>query len=64
MVVEVNGVDVEFDEVIQIFDSHGAYCQEVEVQGYDDEGVEYSAIGTYDGFDITEIEEDSIEVLG
>ena len=64
MVVEFLGKDVKFDDVVDEFDSHGPYCMEVEAIGEDDDGVEYSAIGTYDGEDITEIEEDTIEVLG
>ena len=63
MIVEFLGKDVEFDEVIDEFDSHGPYCIEVEALGEDDDGVEYSAIGIHDGEDITEIEEDTIEVL-
>ena len=34
-----------------------------EALGTDDDGIEYSAIGIHDGEDITEIEEDTIEVL-
>ena len=64
MVVKVNGKAVLFDEIIDTFDEHGPYCIEVEAYGEDEDGVEYSAIGTYDGEDITEIEEDTIEVLG
>tara|TARA_Y100000310_G_C20306221_1_gene634074 strand:+ start:339 stop:548 length:210 start_codon:yes stop_codon:yes gene_type:complete len=64
MVVEFNGSTIEFDEVVDVFDSHGPYCQEVEVLGTDENGVEYSAIGIYDLEDITEIEEDSIEPTG
>ena len=63
MVVEFLGKDVEFDEVVDVFDTHGPYCQEVEVHGTDDEGFEYSAIGISDGDEITEIEEGSIECI-
>ena len=63
MIVEFLGKDVEFDEVVDEFDSHGPYCIEVEALGEDDDGIEYSAIGIHDGEDITEIEEDTIEVL-
>ena len=63
MIVEFLGTDVEFDEIVDVFDTHGPYCQEVEVQGSDTDGVEYSAIGISDGDDITEIDEDTIEVL-
>ena len=64
MVVEVLGKDVEFDEVVDVFDSHGPYYKEVEVQGTDDEGFEYSAIGVYEFDEITEIDVDSIECIG
>ena len=65
MEVEFNGKKVYFNgEINDIFDNHGPYCMEVEAICEDDDGVEYSAIGTYDGEDITEIEEDTIEVLG
>ena len=63
MVVKFKGKKIEFDEVVDVFDTHGPYCQEVEVHGSDVDGVEYSAIGISDGTDITEIEEDTIEVL-
>ena len=63
MIVEFLGTDVEFDEVVDVFDTHGPYCQEVEVHGTDDEGFEYSAIGISDGDEITEIHKGTIEVL-
>ena len=63
MTVEFKDKKIEFDEVVDVFDTHGPYCQEVEVQGSDTDGVEYSAIGISDGDDITEIDEDTIEVL-
>ena len=65
MVVDFNGKKVYFNgEINDIFDTHGPYCMEVEAIGEDDDGIEYSAIGTYDGEDITEIEEDTIECIG
>ena len=64
MVVKVNGKDVLFDEIIDTFDEHGPYCKEVEVLGTDDDGVEYSAIGLYEFDEVTNVEEDTIEVLG
>ena len=64
MEVEFNGKKVYFNgEILDEFDTHGPYCMEVEAIGEDDDGVEYSAIGMYDGEDITEIEEDTIEIL-
>ena len=64
MVVEFLGKDVEFDEVVDTFDVHGPYCKEVEVLGTDDDGVEYSAIGMYEFDEVTDVEEDTIEILG
>ena len=64
MIVEFLGKDVEFDEVVDEFDSHGPYCIEDEVHGTDNEGFEYSAIGISDGDEITEIDVDSIECIG
>jgi len=64
MVVEFLNKKVEFDEIVDEFDSHGPYCIEVEVHGTDDEGFEYSAIGISDGDEITEIDVDSIECIG
>ena len=64
MIVEFLGKDVEFDEVVDEFDSHGPYCIEVEVHGTDDEGFEYSAIGISDGDEVTEIDVGSIECIG
>ena len=64
MVVDFNGKDVYFNgEINDIFDTHGPYDMEVEAIGEDNDGVEYSAIGTYDGEDIIDIEEDTIEIL-
>ena len=63
MVVFHKGIKIEFDDIVDEFDSHEPYCIEVEALGEDDDGVEYSAIGIHDGEDITEIEEDTIEVL-
>ena len=64
MIVEFLSKKVEFDEVVDEFDSHGPYCIEVEVHGTDDEGFEYSAIGISDGDEVTEIDVDSIECIG
>ena len=64
MIVEFLNKKVEFDEIVDEFDSHGPYCIEVEVHGTDDEGFEYSAIGISDGDEITEIDVDSIECIG
>ena len=64
MVVDFNGKKVYFNgEILDTFDEHGPYCLEVEALGEDDDGIEYSAIGIHNGEDITEIEEDTIEIL-
>ena len=63
MEVKFKGKTIEFDEVVDVFDVHGPYCSEVEVIGTDEDGVEYSAIGMYEFEEISEIEEDSIEVM-
>ena len=64
MVVFYRGIKIEFDDIVDEFDSHGPYCIEVEVHGTDDEGFEYSAIGISDGDEVTEIDVDSIECIG
>ena len=64
MVVEFKGKEIEFDEIVDVFDTHHPYCQEVEVHGTDDKGFEYSAIGISDGDEVTEIDVDSIECIG
>ena len=64
MVVEFLNKKVEFDEIVDEFDSHGPYCIEVDVHGTDDEGFEYSAIGISDGDEVTEIDVGSIECIG
>ena len=61
MVVEYKGKEIDFNEVTDVFDEHGPYCKEVEVIGFDDNGVEYSAIGIEDCDEIVEIDEETIE---
>ena len=34
MIININGNNVNFDEVVDVFDSHGPYCKEVEVHGF------------------------------
>ena len=64
MVIEFQGKKIYFNgEVLDTFDEHGPYCIEVDALGYDDDGVEYSAIGISDGEDITEIDETTVEVI-
>ena len=63
MIIEFKGKKIEFDEVVDVFDTHGSYTSDVEVHGSDENGVEYSAIGVEDCDEIVEIDEDTIEVL-
>ena len=63
MVVEFKGKKIEFDEVVDVFDTNGPYTSDVEVHGFDNNGNEYSAIGVEDCDEIVEIDEDTIEVL-
>ena len=42
MIVEFKGKEIDFNEVVDVFDEHGPYCKEVEVIGFDDNGVEYT----------------------
>ena len=64
MVIEFQGKKIYFNgEVLDTFDEHGPYCIEVDALGYDDDGVEYSAIGISDGEDITDIDETTVEVI-
>jgi len=53
---------ISFDEVIDVYDTHG-YDREVEVAGYDVDGVEYTAVGMESCGEIVEIYEDSIEMV-
>ena len=64
MVININGNNVNFDEVVDVFDSHGPYCSEVEVHGFNTETGVYthSAIGMETCGEI-DIDEDTIEEL-
>ena len=42
MVLDINGNNVNFDEVVDVFDTHGPYCKEVEVHGFNTETGEYT----------------------
>tara|TARA_Y100000592_G_scaffold100279_1_gene179527 strand:- start:510 stop:704 length:195 start_codon:yes stop_codon:yes gene_type:complete len=63
MIIEFKGKKIEFDEVVDVFDTHGPYTSDVEVHGSDESGIEYSAIGVEDCDEIVEIDKDTIEVL-
>ena len=64
MVININGNNVNFDEVVDVFDNHGPYCSEVEVHGFNTETGVYthSAIGMETCGEI-DIDEDTIEEL-
>ena len=62
MVIEVNGSNVEFDEVVQELDVIDCYDREVEVVGYDENGNEYTAVGMESCGELVEIDEDSVEL--
>ena len=64
MVININGNNVNFDEVVDVFDTHGPYCSEVEVHGFNTETGVYthSAIGMETCGEI-DIDEDTIEEL-
>ena len=63
MVVEFNGKTIEFDEIVDVLDVIDCYDQDVEVLGTDENGVEYSAVGSESCGELVEIDEDSIEVV-
>ena len=60
--VDYNGVSVSFDEsdVIDTLDVIDNYDSEVEVLGYDEYGVEYTAIGSVSCDELVEIDEESV----
>jgi len=64
MIININGNNVNFDEVVDVFDTHGPYCSEVEVHGFNTETGVYthSAIGMETCGEI-DIDEDTIEEL-
>ena len=60
--VDYNGVSVSFDEsdVIDTLDVIDTYDSEVEVLGYDEYGVEYTAVGSMSCEELVEIDEESV----
>ena len=60
--VDYNGVSVSFDEsdVIDTLDVIDSYDSEVEVLGYDEYGVEYTAVGSLSCDELVEIDEESV----
>ena len=60
--VDYNGVSVSFDErdVIDELEVHNINCSSVEVLGYDEYGVEYTAVGEMSCEELVEIDEESV----
>ncbi len=54
---------IEFDEIVDVYDTHGPHDKEVEILGYDKNGVEYAAVAMESCGEIVEIYEDTIEKL-
>jgi len=62
MVVDFNGIKIEFDEeVVQVLDVLSVHDRDVEILGYDKNGNEYSAVANESCGEIVEIDTDSIE---
>ena len=61
MIIEFKDKKIEFDEIGETLDVLDAYDSDVEVFGSDENGVEYSAIGSYSCDELVDIDEDSIE---
>ena len=59
--LKVNGI--KFIEVVDVLDEIDVHDKEVEVLGYDNDGVEYSAVGMESDENLVEIDEDTIEYI-
>jgi hypothetical protein len=59
--LKVNGI--KFIEVVDVLDEIDVHDKEVEVLGYDNDGVEYSAVGMESDGNLVEIDEDTIESI-
>ena len=59
--LKVNGI--KFSEVVDDLDEIDVHDKEVEVLGYDNDGVEYSAVGMESDGNLVEIDEDTIEYI-
>ena len=61
LVVDYNGVEVTFDdEVVDELDVISYHDREVEILGYDANGVEYSAVGMMSCEELVEIYDDTV----
>ena len=54
---------IKFIEVVDVLDEIDVHDKEVEVLGYDNDGVEYSAVGMESDGNLVEIDEDTIEYI-
>ena len=54
---------IKFIEVVDVLDEIDVHDKEVEVLGYDNDGVEYSAVGMESDGNLVEIDEDTIESI-
>ena len=52
---------IEFDEIVDVYDTHGLHDREVEILGCDKDGVEYAAVAMESCGEIVEIYEDTVE---
>ena len=61
MIIEFKDKKIEFDEIGEILDVLDSYDYDVEVFGSDENGVEYSAVGSYSCGELVDVDEGSIE---
>ena len=61
MILEFKDKKIEFDEIGEILDVLDSYDSDVEVFGSDENGVEYSAVGSYSCGELVDVDEGSIE---
>ena len=61
MIIEFKDKKIEFDEIGEILDVLDSYDSDVEVFGFDENGVKYLAVGSYSCDELVDIDEGSIE---
>lgn len=65
MKIKFKNREIDFDDVVDVYDVHGPHDREVEILGYDTtNGDEYNAIAMESCGDIVEVYEDTIETTG
>ena len=52
--------EITFSEIVDVYDTHGPYDREVEVLGYDKNGIEYSAVGMESCGELVDVYEETI----